>query len=64
MERVVLSNKYVEELRVAPESHLSTRVAMNERHLGRYTTLNVVLESHLQNDVCRVQLTQNLGMLL
>jgi hypothetical protein len=61
MERVVLSNKFVAELQGAPETVLSTREAMCERHLGRYTSLDVVRLSHLQNDVCRVQLTQNLG---
>lgn len=61
MERVILSNKFVEELRGAPEVQLSTREAMCERHLGRYTSLDVVRQSHLQNDVCRVQLSQNLG---
>ena len=62
MERVVLSNKYLEELRNLPETQLSSRKAMNERHLGEYTTLDVILQSHLHSNVCRVQLTQNLGM--
>lgn len=61
MERVVLSNKYLEELRALPEDELSLRIAMAERHLGRYTTLDMIKESHLQNAICRVQLTQNLG---
>ena len=62
MERVVLSNKYLQELRNLPEIQLSSRKAMNERHLGEYTSLDVILQSHLHSNVCRVQLTQNLGM--
>ena len=62
MERVVLSNKYLEELRNLPETQLSSRKAMNERHLGEYTTVDVILQSHMHSNVCRVQLTQNLGM--
>lgn len=87
MERIVLSTKYIDELRAAPESLLSVREGMCEvktlhfvmqsditqeetqikimqRHLGRYTTLDVIKTSHLQNEVCRVQLTQNLRMLI
>ncbi len=61
MERVVLSIKYCDELRSLPETQLSLRIAMSERHLGQYTTVDTILESHLQNEVCRVQLTQTLG---
>ncbi|KAI1367956.1 cytochrome P450 [Xylaria arbuscula] len=61
MERVVLSPRYVDELRAAPESVLSLREGMSRRHLGQFTTLDVILTSHLQNDVCKTQLTQNLS---
>ncbi|KAJ8128187.1 hypothetical protein O1611_g5450 [Lasiodiplodia mahajangana] len=64
MERIVLSPKYVDEIRAAPESVLSVRMGMCERHLGKFTTLNIILTSHLQNDVCRAQLTQNLSFLI
>lgn len=64
MERVILSNRFVNELRSLPEEVLSLRKAMSERHFGEYTTLNIIQLSHLQNDVCRQQLQQNLGMLL
>ncbi|OJD36446.1 cytochrome p450 [Diplodia corticola] len=64
MERIVLSNKYVDEIRTAPESVLSVRAGMTERHLGKYSTLDIILTSHLQNDVCKVQLTQNLNKLV
>ena len=62
MERVILSNRFVNELRSLPEEVLSLRKAMSERHFGEYTTLNIIQLSHLQNDVCRQQLQQNLGM--
>ncbi|KAI0521211.1 cytochrome P450 [Xylaria bambusicola] len=61
MERIVLSPQYVDELRAAPESVLSLREGMSQRHLGQFTTLDVILTSHLQNDVCKTQLTQNLS---
>ena len=61
MKRIVLSNKYLEELRSLSETQLSLRRAMSERHFGQYTTVDTILESHLQNSVCRVQLTQSLG---
>ncbi|KAI0409324.1 cytochrome P450 [Xylaria palmicola] len=64
MERVVVSARYVDELRAAPESVLSLREAMSQRHLGEFTTLDVILTSHLQNDVCKTQLTQNLSGLV
>jgi hypothetical protein len=61
MERIVLSNKYINELRNLPESHLSVKDAVCDRHLGWYTTLDVIKQSNLHSDVCRVQLTQNIG---
>ncbi|KAL0262789.1 hypothetical protein SLS55_001762 [Diplodia seriata] len=81
MERIVLSNKYVDEIRTAPESVLSVRAGMTEvhfprsvlpshlltsrkRHLGAYSTLDIIQTSHLQNDVCKAQLTQNLNKLV
>ncbi|KAI0425479.1 cytochrome P450 [Xylaria sp. FL1042] len=64
MERLILSPKYAPELRMVPESTLSTRQAMCERHLGRYTGIDIVLTSTLQSDVCRTHLTQNLRSLI
>ena len=61
MQRIVLLNKYLEELRDLPETQLSLRRAMSERHFGQYMTVDTILGSHLQNNVCRVQLTQSLG---
>lgn len=34
-----------------------------KRHLGRFTGLDIILTSHLQNTVCKTHLTQNLGTL-
>ncbi|KAI0395382.1 cytochrome P450 [Xylariaceae sp. FL0594] len=64
MERIVLSPKYVDEIRTAPESVLSVRQGMAQRHLGNFTTLDIILTSHLQNDVCKTHLTQNLHQLV
>ncbi|KAI1423459.1 cytochrome P450 [Xylaria sp. FL1777] len=64
IERVVVGVKYARELNAYPESVLSTRKAMSKRHLGKYTAVDVILTSTLQNDICRVQLTQNLSTLV
>ena len=60
MERVVVSRRFVPELRSLPEEVLSLRKAMSERHLGSYTSLNIIQLSHLQNEVCRNQLQTHL----
>ena len=62
--RIVLSIKYLEELRAVPESKLSHREGVCDRFLGSYTGLDVVRHSHLHNDVCQIQLVQNLGAML
>ena len=62
MERVIISNKYIEELRGLPESHLSSKIAQCERHMAWYNSMDVVKQSELHADVCRVQLMQHLGI--
>ena len=42
------------------ESQLSHSAALVEKHLGYYSGVDTILESHQHSDVCRVQLTQNL----
>ncbi|KAI9697358.1 MAG: hypothetical protein M1820_007864 [Bogoriella megaspora] len=64
MERVILSNKYIDELRTLPEIRLSTKEAVCDRHLGWYSTVDVIKQSNLHADVCRVQLTQNMGYIV
>ncbi|KAF3396875.1 Cytochrome P450 monooxygenase paxP [Talaromyces pinophilus] len=62
MERLILSTKYLNELRSVPGDVLSSVDAQCERHLAWWTTLDVVKNSSLHTDVVRVQLTQNLRL--
>ncbi|KAF4636465.1 hypothetical protein G7Y89_g1617 [Cudoniella acicularis] len=64
MERLIISNKFLDELRALPEGHLSSKDAQCDRHLGSYTTLDVVKQSDLHSDVCRALLTKYLGTLV
>ena len=63
MERVILSNKYADELRSCPLTQLSSKDAQCERHLAWWNTLDVVKKSDLHISVSRVQLSQHLCML-
>ncbi len=60
MERLVIAPKFLSELRMVPETRLSHSAALVEKHLGFYSGVDTILESHQHSDVCRVQLTQNL----
>ena len=60
MERLVIAPKFLAELRMLPESQLSHSAALVEKHLGHYSGVDTILESHQHSDVCRIQLTQNL----
>ena len=60
MERIIVAPKFLPELRMLPESKLSHSVALVEKHLGHYSGVDTILESHQHSDVCRVQLTQAL----
>ena len=62
--RIVLSTKYLEELRGLPESKLSHRESVCDRFLGYWTGLDVVRQSQLHNDICRTTLVQNLPTLI
>jgi hypothetical protein len=62
MERLILSTKYLNELRSVPPDQLSSIDAQCERHLAWWNALDVVKHSSLHADVARVQLTQNLRM--
>ena len=63
MERIILSNKYIDELRSLPASVLDNVAAQCDRHLAWWNTLDVVKHSNLHADVCRNQLNNNLGKL-
>lgn len=61
MERLVLPNRYIDELRKFPDSHLDSKLAVVERNLGWYNRVDIILKSTAHVDVCRTQLVQNLG---
>ncbi|KKA16514.1 hypothetical protein T310_9887 [Rasamsonia emersonii CBS 393.64] len=60
MERLVLSNRYLDELRKLPDSHIDSKAAVVERNLGWYNRVDIILKSTAHVDVCRTQLVQNL----
>ena len=62
--RIVLSTKYLEELRALPESILSHRESVSARFLGYWSGLDVVRQSPLHNEVCQTTLVQNLPSLV
>lgn len=61
MERLVVSNSFVDELRKLPDSYLDSRLAVVERNLGWYNGVDIILESTTHVDVCRTKLVQELG---
>ena len=61
MERLVLSNRYLDELRKLSNSYLDSKQAVVERNLGWYNRVDIILKSTAHVDVCRTQLVQNLG---
>lgn len=63
MERLVLSNRYLDELRKLSNSYLDSKQAVVERNLGWYNRVDIILKSTAHVDVCRTQLVQNLGTL-
>lgn len=63
MERLILSNSFLDELRSVPESQLSSRAAQCDRHLGHYTTLDVVNQSSLHSTVCGAPVAKHSGEL-
>lgn len=62
--RLVLSAKYLEELRSLPESIISHRESVCDRFLGYWTGLDAVKQSTLHNEICQTTLVQNLPVLL
>lgn len=61
MERLVLSNRYLDELRRLPDTCLDSKQAVVERNLGWYNRVDIILKSSTHVDICRTQLVQNLG---
>ena len=62
MERLVLSNKYVDELQKLPNSILESRLAVVERNLGWYNSVDIILKSAAHVHICRTQLVQDLSI--
>lgn len=60
MPRIIFLPKYFSELDLLPESTLSHRESIVLRHLGQYTGMYVVTQSHLHSDICRTHLRRNL----
>ncbi len=60
MERLVLSVRFLDELRKLSTSVLDSRTAVVERNLGWYNRVDIILKSTTHVDVCRTQLVQNL----
>lgn len=61
MERLVISNRFIDELRKLPDGYLDSRTAVVERNLGWYNGVDIILKSTAHVDVCRTKLVQNLG---
>lgn len=58
--RLVVAQKFLPELRMLPMNRLSHSQAMVENALGRYSGIDIVLDSRQHADVCQIHLTQNL----
>ena len=61
--RLVISPKFLPELRMLPIYQLTHAQAMVQNALGRYNGVDIALESRVHADVCQIQLTQNLRKL-
>lgn len=61
MERLVVSTRFVDELRKLPDAYLDSRTAIVERNLGWYNGVDILLKSTSHVDICRTKLVQNLG---
>lgn len=62
MERLIIPMHFATELKDLPNSKLSHKAALLDRFQGKYTGLNAVQADDVHRDVCKVQLTQNLGL--
>ena len=61
MDRLILSNKYIEELRNLPPTILSSIDAQCDRHMAFWNGLDHVKTSQLHAQVSKVQLNQHMG---
>jgi len=63
-ERLVIPDKFIEELKNLPDTQLSFKEELLDRFMGKYTKLDAVRGTNIHRDIVRFQLTKNLGNLL
>ena len=63
-ERIVVPNQFADELQQLGPAYLNSKDAQCERHLAWYNYMDVVKQSELHANVCRVQLTKNISEFL
>ncbi|KAK7746792.1 hypothetical protein SLS53_001980 [Cytospora paraplurivora] len=60
-ERLVVPDKFIDELKNLPETQLSFKEELLDRFMGKYTKLDAVRGTNIHRNVVRVQLTKSLG---
>ncbi|KAI1410582.1 cytochrome P450 [Hypoxylon sp. FL1857] len=63
-ERLVIPDRFVEELKNLPDTQLSFKEELLDRFMGKYTKLDAVRRTNIHRDVVRFQLTKGLGKFL
>jgi ent-kaurene oxidase len=60
-ERIVIPDKYIEEVKNLPDTQLSFKEELLDRFMGKYTKLDFVRGTNIHRDIVRIQLTKNIG---
>jgi hypothetical protein len=63
MERIIVGERYLDELKAFPDDVLSASAANIAKNLGTWNYMNVMLQTRLQTHILRGPITQNLGAL-
>ncbi|KAK4031299.1 cytochrome P450 [Parachaetomium inaequale] len=63
-ERLVIPDKFIEELKNLPDTQISFKEELLDRFMGKYTKLDAVRGTTIHRDIVRFQLTKSLGNLL
>ncbi|KAI1803205.1 cytochrome P450 [Daldinia bambusicola] len=63
-ERLVVPDKFIEELKNLPENRISFKEELLDRFMGKYTKLDAVRGTTIHRDIVRHQLTKNIANLL
>ncbi|KAF1949864.1 cytochrome P450 [Byssothecium circinans] len=63
-ERLVVPDRYIEELKNLPDTHISFKEELLDRFMGKYTKMSAVRGSDIHREVVRGPLTKNIGNLL